>query len=278
MTTELRAGLIGAHISRSRLKAGLALMCESEGLPFSFDLIDTAISPDFDFRATVNNCHANGWTGVTVTHPYKPDGAKFAGEAMHDDVRRLGAANTLVFGPPLQGFNTDFTGFLSAWRTEFGATSPGRVTMAGAGGVARALGPALAQLGALDLAIWDQNAGLAQELAALIGGPARAVEGYQVTEAISEANGLVNATPLGMADYPGSAFQIPLRDRPDWAFEAVYTPVMTPFLIAAKDAGAQILTGFDLFRHMALRSFTAYTGITPDATTILERLKPLKPT
>lgn len=275
--SKLQAGLIGAHISRSRLREALALMCDRAGLEFEFTLIDSAEFPDFDFEATVARCRANGWNGVTVTHPWKPDAATLAGTAMHPEAQELGAANTLVFGPPLVGHNTDFSGFLSAWRAQFGNAVPGKTVMAGAGGVARALGPALKRLGASELAIWDTNVDRARDLVSLIGSNARVLSEHEIEPAIMGADGLVNATPLGMADYPGCAFPQPLTSRPTWVFDAVYTPVNTQFIEAARTAGARTLTGFDLFRHMALLSFTAYTGLSPDPEDTLRRLLPLQP-
>ena len=139
----LRAGLIGEHISRTRLPFALEILCGMHGIELSFELIDTAERPGFDFTSTVEGLQSKGWTGVTVTHPWKTDAAEYAGDGMLPDLRGLGASNTLVFGSPLTAHNTDFTGFLGAWEAGMSARMPGRVAMAGAGGVARALGPAL---------------------------------------------------------------------------------------------------------------------------------------
>lgn len=273
----LRAGLIGAHIGRTRLPAALRLMCDEAGLDFTFELIDSAGQQDFDFTETVAACRKAGWTGVSVTHPHKTEAADWAGDAMAADLRPLGACNALIFGPPLSGFNTDYTGFLSAWRAERGTALPGRVAMAGAGGVARALGPALARLGASEIAIWDSRPEQARELAQRIGPVARPVPIEQAGEIAARSDGLVNATPLGMVYYPGSAFPSPLPRGPKWAFDAVYTPVETAFVQDASAAGMQVITGFTLFKHMALKIFEAYTGLLPDAPRILPRLDDLKP-
>lgn len=276
--TELQAGLIGDHISRSRLAAALQIMCADHGLGFAFQMIDSAETPDFDFAATVAACRANGWTGVTVTHPYKAAAAAYAGDTATPDVRLLGASNTLIFGEAPTAHNTDFTGFLAAWQAVFGTRKPGRVAMAGAGGVARALGPALAQLGAQDIAIWDLDAGQATDLATRIGAQARAIPLDQAGAAIRAANGLVNATPLGMTYHPGSAFDPGLIGPQDWAFDAVYTPTDTAFLQAAGAQGLALLSGFDLFRFMAMKSFQAYTGRPADPAHTLPKLDALRPT
>ncbi len=273
----LRAGLIGDHISQTRLPAALDIMCRANGVALEFELIDTAGRPDFEFFDCVEGLQAAGWSGVTVTHPYKADAAAYAGDAMAVDLRRLGAANTLLFGSEVIGFNTDFTGFLSAWRSEMTVQAVGRVAMAGAGGVARALGPALAELGAERITIWDVSEDRATELASMIGPTAQAIPADSAGDAIRKADGLVNATPLGMAYHPGTAFPEILIEGQSWVFDAVYTPTDTSFLKSCAASNLKILSGFDLFRHMAIRSFEAYTGISPDPEQVLPKLQALRP-
>lgn len=275
--TSLDAGLIGSHIQKTRLPGALRLLCSEAGIGFSFELMDTADLDHFDFNATVDGCKARGWTGVTITHPWKTHAAAYAGERMRPEVRALGACNTLVFGPPLTGHNTDFTGFISAWRWIMGGALPGRVAMAGAGGVARALAGALKQLGAKDIAVWDVEAHKSRELAAAFGAPVRAIAIDQAPEAIRAANGLVNATAIGMEHSPGMAFDAALVGDQQWAFDAIYTPTNTAFLNCARTAGLECLTGFDLFCHMAVGTFEAYTGVAPDKQVALQAFQQLRP-
>lgn len=273
----LRAGLIGDYISQTRLPAALRLMGAAHGIGLDFTLIDTSDRPEFDFADTVAVLQAAGWHGVSVTHPYKQAAATYAATGMIAEVRHLGASNLLIFGDPIWGGNTDYTGFLSAWHANMGDTLVGTVAMAGAGGVARALGPALARLGADEIRIFDLSEGHAKDLAGVIGSCARVVAADQWPDAVRGANGLVNATPMGMTYQPGSAFATDLIGVQDWAFDAVYTPTNTDFLTDCTLAGLRVLSGFDLFRHMAMRSFQAYTGITPDPAQTLKMLAPLRP-
>lgn len=273
----LRASLIGEHIQKTRLPAALQIMCNDAGIVLAFDLIDTALLDSFDFDRKVEELIAAGWTGVTVTHPYKMEAARFAGTGMSGEAANLDAANTLIFSDPLKGLNTDYTGFLGAWRHIMGEEKPGRVAMAGAGGVAQAIGPALVRLGAEMLTVWDVAYERAQALAAKIGPKAVPIPMEDADQAVREAGGLVNATALGMAQYPGSAIAPELLGGQRWAFDAVYTPTNTEFLKAATRAGLKTISGFDLFRHMALGTFEAYTGIRPDVKTTLGKLAALKP-
>lgn len=270
----LKAGLIGANISKTRFPAALNLMCAEAGIDLSFDLIDSADQAAFDFFETVAAFRAQGWTGVSVTHPFK----SMAATLLPDKGKGLGAVNILLFdGDGLRGANTDYTGFIAAWQAEMGDQRPGRVAMAGAGGVARALVPALVKLGASDIAIWDKDHARAVAIANQIGGCCRAVSGDDIAAAIADADGLVNATYLGMTGHPTSAFANPLPGPPAWVFDAVYTPVETPFLISARAAGAKCVSGFALFQHMAIRSFQIYTGVDLDPDQTLAKLAMLKP-
>jgi shikimate dehydrogenase len=270
----LKLGLIGAHISRTRMPAAMQVMCAVEEIDLSFELIDTSAAPEFDFATQVEALRAAGWDGVSVTHPFKTQAAAYAGPDMDGATAHVGAANTLVFADGLTGLNTDFSGFLGCMA---GLEARGPVVMMGAGGVARAVGFALASLGMRDIAIYDSDGARAEDLAFSIGPPARAIPSEGVADAVRQAEGLINCTPLGMAHCPGSAFAPGLLGGQRWAFEAVYTPVETEFLIAARAAGLDCITGFDLFRHMAVRSFAAYTGRVPDIPTTLRTLEALRP-
>lgn len=275
----LRAGLIGAHISRTRLPAALEIMCGTAGWALDFGLIDTHDRPDFDFDAEVTALRNKGWTGVTVTHPHKSQARRYAGGHMLAEVAHLGASNTLIFAPALTGHNTDYTGFLAAYDMA-GLPPSGDVVMMGAGGVAQALGSALDRLcqpGAR-IGIRDPKPGQAEALAAAIGSRAYVLAPEDLPDAIEKADGLVNATPLGMVEYPGSAFDSqPLVTGQTWAFDAVYTPTNTAFLKDARRAGLACLTGFDLFRAMAVGSFNAYTGLDLSVRDVAPTLDILKP-
>ncbi len=275
---NVTACLIGENISRTRLPAALEVLCAEYGYELTFELIDSANHAAFDFRATVDEAREWGWTGVTVTHPYKISAASYAAGGMATAVAHLGAANTLIFDvDSVQGLNTDYTGFISAWRHNMGDAPPGRVAMAGAGGVAAAIAPALLELGAEDIALWDISPEKATALLAKLNEKARVVSAGEAVGATRDADGLVNATALGMAEYPGMAFATHAIGTQSWAFDAVYTPPETLFLSAARKVGLTPISGFELFKHMALRTFSAYTGVMPDQSAMLPKLDALRP-
>ena len=51
-----------------------------------------------------------------------------------------------------------------------------------------------------------------------------------------------------------------------WVADAVYSPLWTPLLTAAKAKGAQVMTGRDLAIYQAADAFELFTGLAPSAT------------
>lgn len=273
----IRLGLIGDHIGRSRFSAAMDLLCREHDLTLDFTPIDTGEMPNFDFDAKVDELIASDWTGVTITHPYKIAARERAGDGMIAEAAHLSASNLLTFRPEVRGFNTDYTGFVGAWGAVMGDATPGQVAVAGAGGVAGAIVPALVALGASGITIWDPAPGKAQLLADLVGDPVHAVPTSESLAATEDADGLVNASALGMGEDRRSAFATSAIGAQVWAFDAVYTPTRTTLLNVAASKGLTTITGFDLFRHMILGSFEAYSGIRPDADAMLPLIDALRP-
>jgi shikimate dehydrogenase len=274
---RVRLGLIGEGIARSlapRLHEHLGRL---HGVPVTYELIDGRGVAGFDPYTTARRCAQEGFRGVNVTQPFKRimrAHAQIADKA----IAQIGSINTLLLnGSPAEapqreaagwtGTNTDYTGFLKAYRGRF-HESPGTVVMAGAGGVGRAIAFALAALGAARISICDESETVARELADAVatatGTPVTALPLSALGDALEGATGIVNATPLGTHLRPGSAFPVQHLSGAQWAFDAVYTPVWTEFLLAARAGGVEVLTGFELFFHQGLDAFEAFTGQATD--------------
>ncbi|TKT74751.1 shikimate dehydrogenase [Aquamicrobium sp. LC103] len=264
---RIRLGLIGDNIKRSKSPLLHRLAGQLCGIEVSYEpLIPADMGLDFD--AVFERCRAGGFRGINITYPYKE---QVVSRLRVDDprVRSIGACNTVLFEEGRQtGFNTDYSGFAAAFRANFPDRSPAKVAMAGAGGVGKAIGFALAELGATELRLFDPDAARAEALARSI---ARAESGLRVTlagtidEAAADCDGLVNCTPLGMVGYPGTAVPKRLMRSGSWAFDAVYTPVETQFLDEARAAGLEVMSGYELFFHQGVDAFRIFTGYEVDA-------------
>ena len=258
----IRLGLIGDNIAASRSPALHRLAGEMCGFDVSYDLlVPRALKLDFD--ATFDRARRYGYRGLNVTYPYKE---RVLARVKIDEpiVRSIAACNTVVFErEDAIGTNTDYSGFLAAYRDHFGTAAPGRVAMAGCGGVGKAIGFALANLDAKALHLFDTDRPKADELAhaLAIAHPALVVQiAGSVEQACEGADELVNCTPSGMVGHGGSAFPETLLAERSWAFDAVYTPIDTPFLRAARAAGLSIMSGYELLLHQGVDCFRIFTG------------------
>src|SRR5262249_2184393 len=99
-------------------------------------------------------------------------------------------------------------------------------------------------------------------------GPTRCRIAGNVERDIAAADGVINATQVGMLGFPGCPIPIAAIKAVHWAADVIYTPVQTAFLSAAAAKGARVLNGGGMCVHQAVAAFECLTGVTPD----LERL------
>lgn len=258
---NIRIGLIGDNIAASRapdLHHAAARLC---GVAVTYErLVPREIG--LTFEEIVTRAKADGTSGLNITHPYKE---RILGFATIDDPahKAIGACNTVLFGEKTIGLNTDYTGYIAAFKQRFGDMTPGVVAMAGSGGAGKAIAFALAKLGMAALRLFDidknKSCALAQALQNTYPGISVHVA-PTLQEACLDAEGLINCTPLGMIGYGGNAFAgIPLTGR-KWVFDAVYTPLETTFLKESERAGVAILSGYELFLYQGIHAFDLFTG------------------
>jgi shikimate dehydrogenase len=258
----IQLGLIGDNIEASRSPHLHRLAGEMCGLDVRYELL-VPRELKLDFDAVFDRARRDGYRGLNITYPYKE---RVLARVRIDEpiVRSISACNTLVFeAAGAVGTNTDHSGFLGAFRANFGSVDPGRVAMAGCGGVGKAIGFALARLGANALHLFDTSRAKAAPLAQALAAAYPALQtrvAASVEEACEGADGLVNCTPAGMVGLGGSAFPEMLGGTHSWAFDAVYTPIDTPFLRAACAAGLAIMGGYELLLHQGVDCFRIFTG------------------
>lgn len=279
MSQPIKLGLLGNNIGRSQAKNLHELLGEMHGLDVTYqpmDLLDREQS--VSIAVELERCRNEGFRGVNVTHPYKRDAFAHV-PTVTGFPKGLTSVNTVLFSESgMLGDNTDFTGCCRAFRCHFGeAFRPGRVLMLGAGGVGVAIAYAMKRLGVDELVIHDVRADLAQELVTRMHICQREsrLAGPDLVAEMQNADGLINATPIGMFQYPGNPFPEEGFGNQRWAFDAVYTPQYTQFLQQCGQCGIETLTGFYLFLYQGVDAFERFTGFTVDAKavkrTFLER-------
>ncbi|MCC8967323.1 shikimate dehydrogenase [Bradyrhizobium sp. Pear76] len=262
MRDRFLTGLIGYPIAHSAAPAMHEQAATALGVHCHYQLIEVKGAGRDDLRTMLDGVRRLGFAGVNVTFPYKEAVIDLIDD-LAPDARAIGAVNTIVVdGARLVGHNTDATGFASAIEPVLAASPRGPIALIGAGGVGKAIAFALSGLGVGELRIFDADAAKAAQLAGQLQ-DRHAVHAASVEIAVEAAAGLVNATPVGM---------LPSRETPVpdaslhpsmWVADAVYTPLWTPLLTAAKARGANVLTGRDLAINASADAFKLFTGLAP---------------
>lgn len=270
----LRLGLIGDNIAQSRSPELHQQAGKMHDIVVTYDRLAPR-QMGASFKQVLESCAAQGYHGVNVTHPYKEDAARLV-TVQDQSVRAIGAVNTIVFdaGVPT-GYNTDYSGFVSAYKQTLGQSETGPVLMIGAGGVGRAVAFGLASLGTKDLRLMDRDIDQAKGLMAALKttAPDMSVTIWtDVAAAATDVSGLVNCTPVGMADYPGTPLPDQEMHGAQWAFDAVYTPVDTAFLLDAKANGLAIISGWDLFFFQGLHAWRIFSDLPCDGDLLRQNL------
>ncbi len=269
MSQLLQLGLLGNGLGRSRAKNLHELLGEIYGLNVNYRVMDLGGRTEaVSIIRELERCRDEGFRGVNVTHPYKRDAFLCVTPLPHFP-DGLTSINTVLFEPKeMRADNTDHSGFIAAFRSQFGENrQPGRVLMLGAGGVGVAIAYGLHRLGVGELVIHDTRPESAESLVRQLAAgnlPARLADIDIVLE-MRQADGLINATPIGMFQYPGNPFPSEGFTDQKWAFDAVYTPEQTEFLRECRMRGINTLSGFKLFLYQGLHAFQRFTGISPDA-------------
>lgn len=266
---RILVGLIGRGIQLSRTPAMHEAEGRARGIAYIYRLLDADHMGDGALRLDDILAFAAhfGFDGLNVTFPYKQEIIPLLDE-LSEAAERIGSVNTVVFsGGRRIGHNTDFWGFKESFRLEMANAERDTVLLLGAGGAGAAVAQALLESGVGQLRLFDieeaKAAALAAELTSRFGANRVTVASDSVTAA-ARVDGIVNATPVGMAKLPG----IPLHPallRPDcWVADIVYFPLETELLSEARRRGCRTLSGESMAVHQAARAFELFTGIVPD--------------
>jgi shikimate dehydrogenase len=271
------AGLIGRAIQHSRSPAIHEAEARELGLPLAYRLVDFDALGLADARLDelVRLLAGMGFSGCNVTYPFKQQ-AMASCTSLGDAAATLGAVNTLVFGDgEVRGENTDWQGFSWLVELEFGAVVGQRIAQIGAGGAGSATAYALARLGVGQVLLYDPAPGRAAELAARLS-PAFATCTFipceSAEQAISKADGVVNATPVGTEKLPGTPFPPALMQAGQWLADIIYAPWETEVLAAARRQGQKTANGASMVVGQAAEAFRIITGAQPDSARMLARL------
>lgn len=263
-------GLIGAGIQASRTPAMHEREAKEQGLGYEYRLLDIDRMPPAgrDLEALIAGAERQGFAGLNITHPFKQAVIPLL-TALSDEARLTGAVNTVVLRDGRRtGHNTDTTAFRESFRTALRGCTAQPAVQLGAGGAGAATAHAVLSLGLPHLTIFDPEpqrlGGLLASLEARFG-PGRAAAGTDVAGALTQAGGLIHATPVGMAKYPGMALAKELLRPALWVAEVVYMPLETELLREARRIGCRTMDGGGMAVLQAAEAFERFTGTPADA-------------
>ena len=257
------AGVAGWPVSHSRSPRLHNFWLRACGIDGAY--LPLAIAPE-NFEMAVRALPKLGFAGCNVTMPHK-EAALRAVDRVDPAAWRIGAVNTIVVANDgsLDGSNTDAYGFLQALYE--GAPgldiAKGPAVLIGAGGAAKAIAVALLDAGVPDLIVLNRTEARAQALAEALGAGITVGAWSERAACLAGANLLVNSTTQGMQGQPALALALDDLAADAVVMDAVYTPLITPLLAAAKDRGNPIVDGLGMLLHQARPGFMAWFGREP---------------
>ncbi|MEU3794481.1 shikimate dehydrogenase [Streptomyces fructofermentans] len=269
--TSFLMGLIGTGIGRSLSPELHEREADRHQVRCLYRLLDLGGAK----RHTAENLHellgaarSLGFAGLNVTHPVKqlvlPHLDRLAPTAA-----RVGAVNTVVFADGAAvGHNTDGTGFAAALTRGLPDAPMRHVVQLGAGGAGSAVAHALLDLGAERVTVVDPAAGRARELAEALNTDAgseraRTCDAASLGTVLQEADGLVNASPVGTPALPRLPLDPAALHPGLWIVDINYRPLRTPLLEAGRALGCRTLHGGGMLVHQAAGTFRLVTGLEP---------------
>ena len=264
-------GLIGDGITRSLTPPMHETEARNHGLHYLYRPVDLEVigRPGEDVGELLRAGRDLGFNAFNITHPCKQLVLDHLDEVA-PEAAALRAVNTVVIRDGrFVGHNTDVSGFAAGFRAVLPGAAKDRVVQVGTGGAGSAVASALLSAGVQTLHLFDVDPVRAGERAAAM---AELFPGQQVAAATAEtlpelvraADGLVNATPVGMHHHPGTPVDPGLLEARQWVADVVYLPVETELVAAARARGCQVLDGGHMAVGQAVDAFRLITGVEPD--------------
>jgi shikimate dehydrogenase len=193
--------------------------------------------------------------------PFKQDVIALV-DHVEDSARAINAVNTIVNDDGhLTASNTDYIA-VSRLIEENGLDGSQSLLIHGSGGMASAVGAAFRDNGFHNGLVVARNKEAGGALA-------RQLDYDYATEVGPRtADVIVNVTPIGMAGGPeaqSSPFDTSTIAKAHTVFDVVALPSETTLILAARDAGVNVITGGEVIALQAAEQFERYTGVRPTA-------------
>lgn len=261
----LRSGLIGRAILASRSPWLHEQEARAQGLDLTYELVDfdNRGYPDDALADVIADLVSRGFSGFNVTYPFKQAILPLL-DRLDESASLVGAVNTVAIGQDgLTGYNTDMSGFRESFESGLPGADLTNVLQIGAGGAGSAVAVALLTLGTANLTIADLDRDRARDLTDRLASirPDARMDAIAVDDvAVASFSGILNASPVGMAQSPGAP--IPTADlrSAQWIADIVYFPLETALLRDARARGCATLDGSGMAINQAALAFEIING------------------
>ena len=208
-----------------------------------------------------------GFVGVNLTVPHKEIAFREFSD-LDESAQLVRAVKTVHFTEDgMTGHNTDGHGFLKAVEEAFGEPVDGRsIFVLGTGGAGRAVALACAQHAVSGITLADLDEERAVKVAAEIEelnplvDVTVAVEPSEQTRTASEADLVVQATPVGMKKDDPSLLGPDAFHENQCVYDLIYMYPQTRLLAVAAECGARTANGLGMLLHQGARAFAVWTG------------------
>jgi len=267
---KVLVGLIGANIMGSLSPALFNDALAAAGMHGFYHLMDVDRLPGRRLTQLLDALKATGFAGTNITYPFKQEVIPLL-DAVDPEAEQVGAVNTVTIAPDgrTTGYNFDRRGWRHSFEQTFGRNSArgATVVQVGAGGAGRAVAFALMDLGVEVLVVHDLDGARANALKADLAkhyGASRCRITRDLEADIASADGVVNATQVGMRGFPGNPVPVSALTAAHWAADVIYTPIETAFIKTAAAKGARVMNGGGMCVHQAVEVFRLFTGVEPD--------------
>jgi shikimate dehydrogenase len=219
--------------------------------------------------------HVSDIIGLNVTIPYKERVIPYLDE-LSWDARNIGAVNVIWnSGRRLEGFNTDYLGFLRTLK-EYEAYELENAVVLGAGGAARSIIYALSKMNFKNIIFFSRDK--KKIIRVLKNFPfipqlkGRLWQEEDIGKEMSQADTVINTTPVGMGSLKTESpvdFDFSLKEK-CLAYDLIYNPKVTEFLKKAQNKGAVIENGIRMLVYQALESLIIWKGEEIDETLFIK--------
>lgn len=219
-----------------------------------------------DLKRAIEGVRTFNIRGCSVSMPHKENVIEFI-DNLDISADKIGAVNTIVnTNGLLKGYNTDFYGAKRA--LEKHSLKGKKVIMIGAGGVAKAIGLAVIEIGG-ELTIINRDNQKALKLASKL--KCETKEYKHINE--SQGYCLINATSVGMNDDKKMVVNDNVLNNFETIMDVVIYPKETKLIKSALLMKKNIIPGSKMCVYQAAEQFKLYTGKNVPNQLIVNKIK-----